>query len=234
MTQYLVTGANRGLGLEFVRQLLARGDAVVACCREPDKTDELQSLAKTGGDRLKIYPLDVTDSDEISALPGTLAGDDLPIDVLINNAGVASGEEKLGAFELETMSHVLLVNSISPMLVSQAFVPMLEKSGKSPKIICITSGLGSITNAEGLSFGLSYGMSKAALNMAVKKLSSVLKPRGIAILALHPGWVQTDMGGAEATLKPPESIAGMLQVIDRLSVRETGKFLNYAGEQLPW
>ena len=132
------------------------------------------------------------------------------------------------------MERVLLINSIAPMLVSQALVPLLEKTGKTPKIICITSGLGSITQAEGLMYGLSYGMSKAALNMGVKKLSSELKRRGIAILALHPGWVQTDMGGAGAPLKPPESISGMLEVIDHLSLDATGSFLNYAGERLPW
>jgi NAD(P)-dependent dehydrogenase (short-subunit alcohol dehydrogenase family) len=236
MTHYLITGANRGLGLEFVRQLLARGDAVTACCREPDKASELKSAAKNGaGDRLNIYALDVTDPAAISALPANLERDGRQVDVLINNAGVASGQdEDLGEFDAETMERVLLINSVAPMLVTQALVPLLEKTGQSPKVICITSGLGSITQAEGLTYGLSYGMSKAALNMGVKKLSSELKRRGIAILALHPGWVQTDMGGASATLKPPESISGMLEVIDGLSMEKTGHFLNYAGDELPW
>jgi NAD(P)-dependent dehydrogenase (short-subunit alcohol dehydrogenase family) len=236
MTHYLITGANRGLGLEFVRQLLARGDAVAACCREPAQASELSALGRNGaGERLKMYALDVADPASISALPAKVDGDGLKIDVLINNAGVASGQdEELGEFDADTMSRVLLINSVAPMLVTDAFVPLLEKSGRSPKIVCITSGLGSITQADGLTYGLSYGMSKAALNMGVKRLSAELKPRGIAILALHPGWVQTDMGGANAPLKPPESIRGMLQVIDRLSLSQSGHFLNYAGEELPW
>jgi NAD(P)-dependent dehydrogenase (short-subunit alcohol dehydrogenase family) len=236
MTHYLITGANRGLGLEFVRQLLARGDAVTACCREPVKATDLKGLAQNGAaDRLKIYALDVADPAAIAELPAKVQGDGVQVDVLINNAGVASGQdETVGEFEAGVMERVLLINSVAPMLVSQAFVPLLEKTGRSPKIVCITSGLGSITQAEGLTYGLSYGMSKAALNMGVKKLSSDLKRRGIAILALHPGWVQTDMGGANATLKPVESIRGMLQVMDKLSVDKTGHFLNYAGEELPW
>jgi NAD(P)-dependent dehydrogenase (short-subunit alcohol dehydrogenase family) len=235
MTHYLVTGANRGLGLEFVRQLLARGDAVTACCREPDKATELNALSGDGAcDRLKIYPLDVTDPAAIAALPARL-GDGLPLDVVINNAGIASGQdETLGEFDGAVMERVLYTNSVAPMLVTQALVPLLESGGTSPKVICITSGLGSITQAEGLLYGLSYGMSKAALNMGVKKLSSDLQRRGIAILALHPGWVQTDMGGANATLKPPESIHGMLAVIDKLGLEGTGRFVNYAGEELPW
>ena len=236
MTHYLITGANRGLGLEFVRQLLARGDAVIACCREPDKASELHGLGKNGAsERLKIFALDVEDAAEIAALPAKLDGDGVRIDVLINNAGVASGkDERLGEFEAETMVRVLAINSVAPMLVTQAFVPLLEKTGQSPKIVCITSGLGSITQADGLAYGLSYGMSKAALNMGVKKLSSELKERGIAIVALHPGWVQTDMGGANAPLQPADSIRGMLQVIDGLRVAKTGHFLNYAGNELPW
>jgi NAD(P)-dependent dehydrogenase (short-subunit alcohol dehydrogenase family) len=234
MTHYLVTGANRGLGLEFVRQLLARGDSVAACCREPGKAAELKSLAKSGGEQLKVYALDVTDPDAIAKLPSQLEKEGAKIDVLINNAGVAAEHEDLGGFEAETMQRVLLINSIAPMLVTQAMIPILEKSGNSPKVICITSGLGSITQAEGLMYGLSYGMSKAALNMGVKKLSSELKGRGIAILALHPGWVQTDMGGAGAPLKPPESIRGMLEVIDKLSVQQTGRFVDYSGKQVPW
>ena len=236
MTNYLITGANRGLGLEFVRQLLARGDAVTACCRAPEKASELKALgAGNAADRLKIYGFDVTDPDAIAALPAKLKGDGVQVDVLVNNAGVASfGEEKLGAFKAEAMERVLLTNSVAPMLVVQAFLPWLEANNQSPKIVCITSSLGSITQTEGLTYGLSYGMSKAALNMGVKTLSSELKRRGIAILTLHPGWVQTDMGGANATLKPEQSIQGMLQVIDNLSVKNSGRFVDYTGKELPW
>ena len=231
MTRYLITGANRGLGLEFVRQLLARGDAVAACCREPDAAKALRDLDASAEGRLTLHALDVTDAGSIAALPQQLTG---PVDVLINNAGVAAAEEEFGAFDAATMARVLQINSLAPMLVTQAVTPLLEKGGTKPKVVCITSGLGSITNADGLIYGLSYGMSKAALNMGVKKLASELKRRGIAIVALHPGWVQTDMGGSGAPLRPPESIRGMLAVIDQLTVANSGRFLTYEGKELPW
>ena len=230
MTRYLITGANRGLGLEFTRQLLARGDSVIACCREPDSAKALQELAGAAEDRLTVRELDVTDADAIAELPR-----DLPaIDVLINNAGIAAGEEKFGAFDAGTMTRVLFVNSVAPMLITQALAPLLEKEGRQPKVVCVTSILGSITKAEGLSFGLSYGMSKAALNMGVKKVAAELKRRGVAIIAMHPGWVQTDMGGKGATLQPQESIRGMLAVIDKLTTADNGRYLTYSGEELPW
>ncbi len=230
MTRYLITGANRGLGLEFTRQLLGRGDSVIACCREPDSAKALQELVDPAGDRLTVRELDVTDADSIAELPHDLPG----IDVLINNAGIAAAEEAFGEFDAGTMTRVLFVNSIAPMLVTQALTPLLAREGKQPKVVCITSGLGSISRAEGLVYGLSYGMSKAALNMGVKKLASELKRQGVAIIALHPGWVQTDMGGKGAPLQPPESIRGMLGVIDRLTTADNGRFLTYAGEELPW
>ena len=233
MTHYLITGANRGLGLEFVRQLLARGDAVTACCREPDQATELKALGQDAGERFKTLALDVTDEKAIAILPDHIK-DGTPVDVVINNAGVAAGHEEFGTFEAETMERVLRINSVAPMLVTQAVAPLLEKSGTTPKIACITSQLGSITNANDLSFGLSYGMSKAALNMGVKKLSSEMTRRGISLIALHPGWVQTDMGGKNATLKPEQSISGMLKVIDGLTTDDNGRFLTYAGVELPW
>ena len=173
----------------------------------------------------------MTDAASIAALPRQLTG---PVDVLVNNAGVAAAEEEFGAFDAATMARVLQINSIAPMLVTQALTPLLQKGGTAPKVVCITSGLGSITNADGLIYGLSYGMSKAALNMGVKKLAPELGRRGIAIVALHPGWVRTDMGGSAAPLRPPESIRGMLAVIDRLTVADTGRFLTYEGKELPW
>ena len=229
MSNYLITGANRGLGLEFVRQLLSRGDSVTACCREPGKAEALHALADQAGDKLNVLALDVADGDAIAALPGQLDG--ASFDVLINNAGVAAAEESFGAFEADTMERILRINSVAPMLVTQAVAPKLAQGGK---VVCITSGLGSIAQASDLMFGLSYGMSKAALNMGVKKLSTEMKKRAVTIIALHPGWVQTDMGGASAPLKPERSIAGMLKVIDGLTEADNAKFLTYSGGTLPW
>ncbi len=233
MTNYLITGANRGLGLEFVRQLLARGDNVIACCREPARATELASLAASSQGKVAVRALDVADAAAIAAFPAQLQADGAKIDVLINNAGIAAGHEDFGKFDEETMTRVLRVNAIAPMLVTQALAPLLRPDRK-PKVVCITSSLGSITQASDLSFGLSYGMSKAALNMGVKKLSAEMSGRGIAILTLHPGWVQTDMGGGAAPLKPEESIRGMLAVIDKAGVADNGRFLDYTGKELPW
>ncbi len=229
MANYLVTGANRGLGLEFVRQLVARGDTVIACCREPDEASELKGI---GGERLLIHALDVSDPAAIASLPAHLDG--ATVDVLINNAGVAAGEEAFGEFDVATMANVLRVNAVAPMLVTQALTPLLEKSGAGAKVVYITSILGSIEHAEGLVFGLSYGMSKAALNMGAKKLAAELKGRNIASVLLHPGWVQTDMGGSGATVQPVDSIRGMLEVIDHLTVADGLRFVSYEGESLPW
>ena len=231
MTNYLVTGANRGLGLEFVRQLVARGDTVVACCRDPRKADELKAI---DGERLSIYALDVADPKAIAALPGQLATDNVTVEVLINNAGVAAGEEEFGEFDAATMANVLRVNSVAPMLMTQAMAPLLEKSGSKAKVVYITSSLGSIARAEGLIYGLSYGMSKAALNMGGKKLAAELTGRGIASVLLHPGWVQTDMGGSSAPLQAVDSIRGMLQVIDKLSVADGLRYVDYEGATVPW
>ena len=232
MPNYLITGANRGLGLEFVRQLLARGDSVVACCRNPDQAADLRALGETAGERFRLLTLDVADPAAIAALPGQL--DDAVVDVLINNAGVAAAEEKFGQFDAEAMERILRINAVAPMLVTQAVAPILEKSGTNPKVVCITSGLGSITPAKDLTFGLSYGMSKAALNMGAKKLSGEMQSRGITIIVMHPGWVQTDMGGSSAPLKPERSISGMLKVIDGLTEADNGRFLTYSGGTLPW
>ena len=230
MANYLITGANRGLGLEFVRQLLARGDSVVACCREPDQGAELQALGQAAGDRCGVVALDVTDADAIEELPGHLDG--APLDVLINNAGVAAGEEAFGEFDPETMERVLKINSIAPMLVTQAVAPLMK--GTSPKIVCITSGLGSISQATDLSFGLSYGMSKAALNMGVKKLSAEMKGRGIVIWrCIQAGCKRTWAVRAPRSSRW-HSISGMLKVIDGLTDADNAKFLDYAGKELPW
>ncbi len=229
MANYLVTGANRGLGLEFTRQLIARGDSVIACCREPGQASELKAI---GGDRLLIHGLDVSDPVAIATLPAHLDG--ATVDVLINNAGVAEADEEFGEFDAATMVNILRINAIAPMLMTQALTPLLEKSSGAAKVVYITSGLGSIARAEGLVYGLSYGMSKAALNMGGKKLAAELKGRGIASVLLHPGWVQTDMGTSAAPLKPVDSIRGMLQVIDKLSVADGLRYLTYEGESLPW
>ncbi len=225
MTTYLITGANRGLGLEFARQLSKRsGVTLVGTAREPEKATELARLVH------EVLPLDVADPASIGSLAERVK--DRPVDVLINNAGV-SGEaksiEKLGAEEL---ARVFMVNAFGPMLVVRALLKNL-RAGAKKTVFSITSQLGSIANNKGGST-YSYRASKAALNQLNMSLSNELKGEGFTCVVAHPGWVRTDMGGPEATLAPEESIAGLLRIIDGLRPQDTGKFCNYDGGMLPW
>lgn len=238
MTHTLITGANRGLGLEFARQLLARGERVITCCREPGRAHELRALARDEGSapRLTLRALDVADDGALAALPGWLEAEGLTVETLINNAGIAAPQETFGHCEAETMRRVLHVNAVAPLLLAQALAPAMKpgRGGLPPRIVCVSSDLGSIARAGDFTYGLSYGVSKAALNMGVKKLGGEMRARGVAIVALHPGWVQTDMGGPQATLRPAESVRAMLEVIGALGVADSGRFLDYEGRDLPW
>ena len=226
MATYLITGANRGLGLEFARQLSQRKDdtKILATAREPEKAVELQRLVHD------VYPLDVADPKSIEKLAEHLK--EQPIDVLINNAGVSSKSNSIAALEEADLQTVFTVNAIGPMLVTKAALKNL-RAGSRKIVFNITSQLGSITNNKG---GSSYGYrgSKAALNMMTVSLSNELKKDGFTCVVAHPGWVQTDMGGPNATLKPEESIAGLLKIIDGLKAEDSGKFFNYDGTMLPW
>jgi NAD(P)-dependent dehydrogenase (short-subunit alcohol dehydrogenase family) len=221
---FLVTGANRGLGLEFVKQLQAKGYKVIGTARKPDKATELKA---TGA---RVEQLDVASQSSVEALAEALKG--VPIDVLINNAGMAiQKDSSLETLDFDAMERTFQVNSLGPLRVTQALLPNLQ-AGKDKTIINITSRLGSIELSTG---GLySYRTSKTALNQINKLISVELAPQGFTSIVMHPGWVKTDMGGAGATLDIPESISGMLAVIDGLTVDQTGKFYSFNGEELPW
>lgn len=222
-----ITGANRGLGLEFARQYHAAGWNVIGTARQPDEARELKGI---GGD-VKVIALDVTSDDSVAAMAKSLAGQ--PVDLLINNAGVGSG----GAHRFENVKasdveRVMQVNAIGPMRVTQALLPNL-RAGNGKVIVSITSGLGSIANnTRGGFYG--YRESKAALNMFVRSIAAELAGEGFKCIVMSPGWVQTDMGGPEAQLTPQQSIGAMRKVIDALKPEDSGKFWNYDGEILPW
>ena len=241
----LVTGANRGIGLEFVRQLLARGDHVVAACRNPGKAAALNSLAGEHPGRLHVLPLDVADAKSRASLLHDLPlvlGDDGRIDLLLNNAGVLHSGERFGHVEQAMLDDSLRTNAIGPFLLAQALVPLLcdvapghaDDTGSPRTVIAnISSQLGSIANTT--RFGTpSYAISKAAQNMASALLANALAERGILVLALHPGWVQTEMGGAQAQVAPADAVAGLLQVIDAATPTQSGTFLDWRGASLPW
>ncbi len=228
----LVTGASRGLGLEFTRQLAARGDHVFASCRRPDQAETLKALKAQRPDHITIVPLDVADVSSIRSAYEMIKGQAEALDMLINNAGVFRKEDPLGGLDQQTMLHLLTVNAVGPILVTQQFLDLL-KAGQPSKIINITSGLGSLAwRDEGGKY--SYAASKAALNMLNRTLAFDLKNTGITTIVIDPGWVKTDMGGPNAWITPEESVQGILKVIDGLTPADSGKFFHYSGSELPW
>ena len=220
----LITGANRGLGLEFAKQYSAEGWTVIGTARRPEAADALNALD------VRVLQLDVTDPDSVANLAAELNGE--AIDLLINNAGILPRANSVSDLDIDSFELVLAVNTTGPVRVTQALLPHVKRSdGK--KIIHITSQLGSIgNNANGGFYG--YRESKAALNMFNRSLAAELRSQNITCVVIHPGWVQTDMGGPNATLTPPVSVAGMRKVIAAVGTADSGSFLDYAGEQLPW
>ena len=231
----LVTGANRGLGLEFVRQLLARGDRVVATCRHPGRATALNALVGEHPGRVHVLPLDVADPRAIAELVRELLlldNDDASdrIDLLVNGAGVLHSGERFGKVTAVNIEDSFRTNAMGPFLLTQALAPRLADAAR---VANITSQLGSIANTT--RFGTpSYDISKAAQNMATALLAAALRERGIIVVALHPGWVQTDMGGAGATVTPTDSVAGLLRVLSKSRIDDSGTFLDWRGQPLPW
>jgi NAD(P)-dependent dehydrogenase (short-subunit alcohol dehydrogenase family) len=227
----LVTGANRGLGLEFARQYAADGWKVYAACRAPEEARELQKLALASGGLIEVSGVDVTDTASVRAAAERLSG--VPIDLLLNKAGVGSPKgQKLGSLDYAAWQRVLDTNALGPMRVTEAFLGNVEKGGQK-KIVTITSKMGSIAdNGSGGSYA--YRSSKAAVNIVVKSLSIDLAGRGITCIVVHPGWVRTDMGGPSGLISPQQSIAGIRKLIAGLAPADAGKFLNYDGTPIPW
>jgi NAD(P)-dependent dehydrogenase (short-subunit alcohol dehydrogenase family) len=231
MKTVLVTGANRGLGLEFVRQYAADGWKVLAGCRDPGAATALGELAAAAGGRVRVLALDVTDTAGVRACAGSLAGE--PVDVLVNNAGVGSPKgQRLGGLDYAAWARVLDANTLGPMRVVEAFLENVARGGER-KVVTLTSAMGSIAdNASGGSYA--YRSSKAAVNIVMKSLSIDLAPRGITCVVVHPGWVRTDMGGPGGKLDPPESVAALRRLIAGLEPQDSGRFFNYDGKTYPW
>lgn len=221
MGTYLVTGANRGIGYEYCRQLSQRGDHVIAVCRTPSA--ELEALG------VRLEPgVDLTSDPDVARLATALDG--VSLDVLINNAGILE-RVTLEALDIASIRRQFEVNAIGPLRLTRALLPNLPTGGK---VVMMTSRMGSIAdNTSGNSYG--YRMSKVALSMAGKSLSHDLQPRGIAVAILHPGLVRTQMTGYTATgITPAESVQGLLARIDALTLETTGTFWHSNGDVLPW
>jgi len=226
---YAVIGASRGIGLEFVSQLVSNGHHVIATARDPEKNAALQELLKSSGDRLSVHALDCTNGESVKKFAKAIEGHG--IDVLINNAGVnAEGGSKLREQDFAQVLAVLNTNAVGPMRITAALLPNLKKS-KGAKLINISSKMGSFAdNFSGGSY--SYRMSKVALNMFNK--SFMFEEPDVISVVVHPGWVKTDMGGSAAPLTPAKSVDGMLKLIDGLKLQDSGRFYEYSGKEIAW
>jgi NAD(P)-dependent dehydrogenase (short-subunit alcohol dehydrogenase family) len=236
MKSILVTGASKGIGLEFSRQYLHQGYRVFAASRKPENSLELQHLKSQYNDHLVIHQLDVSDEESRHNFYQALLTQTEKLDVLINNAGIIAGNEeydyRFGNLKQEDILRTLLVNSVAPLMITEKVFPLLSESTQ-PIVVNITSDNGSISRRNsGGKYG--YCASKAALNMITKILSNELIRNEIIVVALHPGWVKTPMTKNEnAPLEPFESIGGMMQVIDSLEMKDTGRFLDWKGNDIP-
>ncbi len=220
MATVIVTGANRGIGLELTRQLLERGDTVIGACRKP--SEELSATqAKV------ISGIDVSDPESVERLARQL--DHTAVDLLVNNAGILS-RETLDNLDFDRIRRQLEVNALGPLRLTAALLPNLHQGAK---VAFVTSRMGSIgDNSSGGSYG--YRMSKAALNMAAVSLAHDLAGRGIAVAILHPGFVRTEMTGGQGNVGPEGAAAGLLARIDALTLETSGNFWHANGEPLPW
>ena len=228
----LITGSNRGIGLALTRQYLARGDRVFAACRQPDAARDLLALRDSFPDQLSVGQLDVADPASIEAAYNNVRQQTDALDVLVNNAGIYPCGERLGSLDAQIILHAFAVNSVGPIMVAQRFLDLLRQ-GERPRIVNITSQLGSLTRKRS-GGDYSYTASKAALNMLTKALAYDVRPLGIITVMVHPGWVQTDMGGRGAPLTPTESARGMVAVIDSLKADDAARYLQWDGSELPW
>jgi NAD(P)-dependent dehydrogenase (short-subunit alcohol dehydrogenase family) len=238
MLGILITGANRGLGLEFTRRYMERGERVFAGCRQPAAARALQALQARYPQRLSIVVLDVANADAIRTACDAVHTQTDRLDILINNAAIYSSHgsdepsEQLDELSFEDALTVLRVNAVAPLLVAQQFLSLL-RAGHNAKIINISSGYGSVSRNTG-GFPYYYSASKAALNMFMRSLAADAKRWGITTVLLDPGWVSTDMGGLGAPLTPEAAVRAMIRVIDALTPRRNGRFLTWQGDEQDW
>ncbi|MEZ5523446.1 MAG: SDR family oxidoreductase [Pseudomonadales bacterium] len=225
----VITGCSRGIGLEMVKQYAQAGWQVIATVRDPGKSEALQALA-AANKAVGLWPLDVASDQSIGELSRQLEGK--PVDLVINNAGIYGEPNQIGALDRRIWREVLEVNTISPLMVTQALLPNLL-AGQGKTVAMISSKVGSIAdNQSGGSYY--YRSSKTALNQAVKSLSIDLASKGVRVLALHPGWVQTEMGGPNALIDTAQSVAGMRRVLSEPELFESGRFYAFDGAEIPW
>jgi NAD(P)-dependent dehydrogenase (short-subunit alcohol dehydrogenase family) len=220
----LVTGANRGIGLEYARQFADKCYRVIGTARDPAAAAELAEVAD------RVEALDVSDATSVAALAARLAGE--PIDILVNNAGIFDrGDTSIDKVDFAQMEQTLAVNSLGPLRVIQALLPNLRQ-GQRKLIVNMSSQLGSIAGSTGTWYA--YRTSKAALNQITRTLSVELAREGFVCVVVHPGWVRTDMGGAAATYSTEESVSGLVGLIEKMGPADNGRFFDFQGKTIPW
>ncbi|HTR00111.1 MAG TPA: SDR family oxidoreductase [Candidatus Acidoferrum sp.] len=229
MQTVVITGANRGIGLALTRSFVDAGDHVIAACRHPAMAAELQALQKTGN--VEIVALDVTSADSVAALANSVGN--RTIDVLINNAGIMGGDQQDSHdMDYAEWLHTFDVNTLAPFRVTMALLPALKRS-KRARVITVSSQMG----AFGLPMGYgryAYRSSKAAVSKVMQVLAEELKADGIVVCPVHPGWVQTDMGGPQAQITPAQSAGGLHRLISDLTLEKSGRFWTWEGREHVW
>ncbi len=234
---WLITGANRGIGLEFARQIAATGDKVIATARNPQDADELLALQAEFPDIVEIEKLDAGDGASIAAMADSLA--DRPIDILVNNAGLYGGSWTTDAhrqtpltMDYDLWEDIMRVNVMGPFRVAVALLSNLKASSRK-LVINMSSDLGSITN-NNMGQSHAYRSSKAALNMVTKGLAIDLKDDGVSVISMAPGWTKTDLGGSSAQWETADSVANQIKVIEAATPEQNGAFINLLGEEVAW
>jgi NAD(P)-dependent dehydrogenase (short-subunit alcohol dehydrogenase family) len=227
----LITGANRGIGLEMVKYAMQQGWRVFACCRNPHTADNLFNIAKLSNGQISVHIADMLELATLQALAYELRND--PIDILVNNAGIyGSDNNKFGAVDVSSWLQAFQVNCVAPLKMVEALSAQLLM-GRQKLVACMSSKMGSMAdNSYGNSY--IYRSSKAALNAVVKSLSIDLKEQGIITVALHPGWVKTDMGGPDAEITTRESVELLFSHLLILTIEDSGRFIDIDGSDIPW
>lgn len=231
MSTIFITGANRGLGLEFTRQYLAEGYAVLAACRHPGAAQTLQDLGRTARGALNVIEVDVTDTASVKRASARMPTS--TIDILVNCAGIfGTGGDTIGSLDYDAWRAVFEVNVLGPARMCEAFLDQISRSDRR-LVVTITSGLGSLADNSTGRY-IPYRTSKAAVNMLMRSAAIDLKPRGVTCVVVNPGWVKTDMGGPNAKLSPEESVGALRRLIAKITPEDSGRFYNYDGREYPW
>ena len=231
MKTVLITGANRGIGLEHARRFAASGAQVFATARTPADAADLKALAADRPGRIEILAHDANEPDAPARLKAALG--DTPLDLFFANAGIIGDTRpSFGSVDVDLVLQLVRINALAPLKLAEALVDNVARSQR--KLIAFQSSiLGSVGKNDALGH-YAYRVSKGAVNMIAKSVSNELRPRGVTVVALHPGWVRTRMGGDSAPVSVDESVSGQQRLLDSLTLAESGRFFNYDGTELPW